>query len=317
MARIIEFSDGAERGDASWWTSGSASATVTNVLHGTYCYQFGGGSSASAQKTITTPMSEFYFKCYVRWPAGVSSFTMAFRNASTALLTMAYNQAQSRIDISTATTGNTGNNSVTAGVWQCLEVYYKIDNAAGEITIKIDGVQVFTFTGDTQPGAATTMDNFALSSGSGETTTYLDDFALDDATWCGLGYYVPMTVSADGTLNEWTPSAGSNYQNVGIPASDSTYNSTNLAKTDEYNLTTVDITGKTVLRVIPWGRVQNSLGGSVNMGLLTYATSYTAVVATPTSFAWKPGDEYTVNPNTTNPWNQTELDALQFHIDTL
>lgn len=315
MARILEFCDGAERGDTSWWTNNGGVIDTTKVIHGTYCY--GWGTSDSSYKSIVVPMSEFYFRCYIYYSVGGGP-SINVRAGSTILLALTQDSILSRLNITGGATGNTGNNSTHVNTWQCVELYYKIHDSLGVVTVRIDGVEVFTFSGDTKPGADTTADNFLIAnSGGGSPAFYADDFALDNSAWCGLSYYVGLTVNADGTLNEWTPSAGSNYQNVAIPANDSTYNSTNLAKTDEYNLTTVDITGKSVLRVIPFGRVQNPLGGSVNLGVLTHALPYTAVVATPTSFAWKFGDEYELNPNTGNPWNQGEIDALQIHIDTL
>lgn len=312
MARILEFCDGAERGDMTWWTSTNGSINTPNAIHGTYCYIIPGGSTYYGYKTLPSTLSEFYFRFWGKF--SLPTNRVLFRSGSTNLLVLTVS-ILNRFDITGGATGSTANNTVNIGSWQCYEVYYKISNTVGVVTIRIDGVEVFTFSGDTQPGADTTIDNIYFDSPFAG--MYLDDFALDDADWCGLSYYVGLTVDADGTLNEWTPSAGSNYQNVEIPANDSTYNSTNLAKTDEYNLTTTDITGKTVLRVIPFGRVQNPSGGSVNLGVLTHALPYTAVVATPTSFAWKNGDEYELNPNTGNPWNQAEIDALQIHIDTL
>lgn len=312
MSRIIEFCDGAERGDLSYWTSQpGGNSGVTTGIHGAYCYVISspGVTAQTASKTITTGLSEFYFRCYVK---PITGFNMAFRNSTTSLLTFAHNTTDSRLNITGGATGNTGNNSMIAGTWYCLEVYYKISDTVGVVTVKIDGVQVFTFSGDTKPGADTTVNNFifyvTLSSFN------LDDLALDTAAWCGLGYYVALTANAAGDVTQWTPTGGANYANVGIPANDSTFNTGTTGQLDNYAMTSTTLSGATILRVIPWARLKNSAGGTANVGLKTNGTDYTAAVTTPTSFAWLAGSEYINNPQSGNSWLQAELDALQFTV---
>ena len=307
MSRVIEFSDGAERGDTSWWTSAICTADTVNAIHGTYCYSF---ANQTATKTITTPLSEFYLRFWAKFPTGQNFFHL--RNSSNVLATFTQSAINQRFDITGATTGNTGNNSITGG-WQCFEIHYKIANAAGELTMKIDGVQVFTFTGDTQPGADTTFDNVYFSTNS--STFYLDDLALDTAAWCGLGYYIALTANGAGDSTQWTPTGGANYANVSIPANDSTYNSGTTGQTDNYALTNPSIGASSILRVIPFARANNPAGGTLNIGLRTYATNYGTAVTTPTTLTWLAGAEYTTNPNSGNAWGASELDSLEFYLN--
>ena len=312
MSRVIEFSDGAERGDTSWWTSASAivSASSNGVLHGVYCYNM--GSSESAYKTLNTPLSEFYFRYYAKSTAGPAVY---FRKGATALLAVTQNPTYARLDITGAATGNTGNNSIVLGNWYCLEVHYKISDTVGEVTVRIDGVQVFTFSGDTKPGSDSTIDNILMqNSGSGSPAFYADDFALDTSDWCGLGYYVGLTADGAGDSTQWTPTGGANYANVEIPANDSTYNSGTTGQTDNYAMTTTTIGTGTVLRVIPYARANNPAGGTLNIGLKTNGTDYTTTVTTPTSFTWLSGAEYINNPQSGNSWTQGEIDSLQMTV---
>ena len=81
MSRVLEFSDGAERGDTSWWTVSGASSSQAQVVHGAYSYLFGG--SNFAYKTIA-PLSEFYFRCYVHIVSAASaSFPIYFIDSAT------------------------------------------------------------------------------------------------------------------------------------------------------------------------------------------------------------------------------------------
>ena len=312
MSRVIEFIDGAERGDTTWWTFNQSAINTTEAIHGTYCY--GWTSSNASFKTISTPLSEFYFRCYVKYISGAGAI-IAFRSGSTALVTLTQDAALARLNVTGATTGNTGNNSLTFG-WQCLEVHYKISDTVGTLTIRIDGVQVFTFSGDTKPGSDSTVDNIRFENSSGGSPAfYADDFALDDADWCGLGYYVGLTADGAGDSTQWTPTGGANYANVEIPANDSTYNSGTTGQTDNYALTNPSIGTSSILRVIPFARANNPAGGTLNVGLRTYATNYGTTVTTPTSLTWLPGAEYTTHPNSGNAWGASELDSLEFYLN--
>ncbi len=314
MARILEFCDGAERQDVSWWTTtfnSAMTATTSNAIHGSYCYFLTGPDGHNGGlKILSSALSEFYFRCYIRAdPAGQTN--IRFRNSGTTLLLLAHNTSSSRWDITLGATGDTGSNSIIPATWQCLEVYYKISDTVGVVTVRIDGVQVFTFSGDTKPGSDTTVDNIFIVNGK----CYLDDFALDDAQWCGLSYYLPMTPNANGDVNQWTPTGSvNNYANVSIPSSDATYNTGTTGQADEYNMTTASVSDKTVLRVIPFARLQNAAGGTVNLGVRTNSNNYAQSTPTPVSFTWEVGAEYITNPNTGNPWSQSEIDALQLYV---
>ena len=313
MSRVLEFSDGAERGDTSWWTSINNVAVIIDtaeVLHGTYCYKFDGPNGNNlAQKTLTTPLSEMYFRMYIKVVADVSDANVIrLRSGNAALVTLTYNRTNARWDITGATTGDTGISSFTDDTWYCLEVYYKISDTVGVLTIRLDGATKFTFSGDTKPGAETTVDNMQFFMGP----MYLDDFALDTATWCGLGYYIALTPNAAGDVTQWTPTGAANYQNVSIPANDATYNTGATGQLDNYGMTTITLGESTVERVIPFARASNPAGGTLNVGLKTGGTNYTASAVTYSSLSWLTGSEYAVSPNTSAAWTQTDINNIQF-----
>ena len=309
MSRVLEFSDGAERGDTSWWTVTTGSVATGVGESGAYCYEF--GHSEGAYKTITTPLSEMYFRARVKFNGVTSQATIALRAGTSALVTMTQNQTFARIDITGATTGNTGNNSLTFG-WQVLEVYYKISDTVGVLTVRIDGVEKFTFSGDTKPGADSTIDNLLINMAIGSNAAYFDDFAIDTAAWCGLGYYVALTPDGAGDVTQWTPTGAANYQNVSIPANDATFNTGATGQTDNYAMTTITLGSSMVERIIPFVRASNPSGGTINVGLKTGGTNYTAGIVAPTSLTWLIGSEYAVSPNTSAEWTQTDLNNIQF-----
>lgn len=314
MSRVLEFSDGAERGDTSWWTvitNNNTSVTIdtTKVIHGTYCYKMTGPNGNHFTHKIIPAQSDFYFRCYVN--VANDANVIRFRAGTAVLVSLAYSLLFNRWDITGATTGNTGNNSTPINTWQCLEVHYKISDTVGVLTVRIDGVEVFTFSGDTKPGADSTVDNIQFVLG----LMYVDDFALDTSDWCGLGYYIGLTANGAGDVTQWTPTGGANYANVSIPANDATYNTGTTGQTDNYAMTTTTLGAADVLRVIPFVRASNPAAGTLNVGVKTEGTNYTSAVTTPTALTWLTGAEYINNPNTGNTWQQAEFDALQFVVD--
>ena len=316
MSRVLEFSDGAERGDTSWWTvaTGAFGASQTNVIHGTYSYAV--PASTYAYKSIAG-LSELYFRCYVYIASpATGSFPIYFVEAvtDTIMLTLSYAADTARWNITGGATGNTGNSSQLQDVWKCLEVYFKISDTVGVVTVRLDGVEKFTFSGDTKTGAITTVNKIQI----GLTNTmgaFIDDFAIDTADWCGLGYYISLTPNAAGDVTQWTPTGGANYANVSIPANDATYNTGTTGQTDNYGMTSTTLGAATVQRVIPFVRAGNPAGGTLNVGVKTEGTNYTTAVTTPTSLTWLTGAEYINNPQTGDSWTQAQLDALQFVVD--
>ena len=311
MSRVLEFSDGAERGDTSWWTTITGAVNVASGVgeSGAYCYEFGG--SEDATKALTTPLSEMYFRARVKYNSLPASCGIALRANSTNLVALTQNNTLAQLDIVGAVTGNTGANSITYG-WQVLEVYYKISDTVGVITVKLDGVIKYTFSGDTKLGSDSTVNLLYVVMPQASNTFYMDDIALDTAAWCGLGYYIALTPNAAGDVTQWTPTGGANYQNVSIPANDATYNTGASGQIDNYNMTTLTVGQSTVERVIPFIRASNPAGGSTNVGLKTGGTNYTASAATPTSLTWLVGAEYAVSPNTSAAWTQTDINNIQF-----
>lgn len=107
--------------------------------------------------------------------------------------------------------------------WNYMEAKVKADNAAGTVTVKVNGVQVINVAGvDTQVSANALIDQVAFGVQCGETSTgtYIDDiYICDDQGAVNndlLGDVRIDTLYPDGAGNsaDWTPSAGANWQCV-------------------------------------------------------------------------------------------------------
>jgi hypothetical protein len=128
-------------------------------------------------------------------------------------------------------------NPFLLGKWFMMEGYIKVANSGGRFVVKKDGVTIIDFTGDTQSTANAYATHWYLGTFQGpngvgygaddlyiltptgdDPVTYLTDWKVESA-W----------VTANGNSAQFTPSAGSNWQNVDEINSDSdtTYNSSN------------------------------------------------------------------------------------------
>lgn len=135
-------------------------------------------------------------------------------------------------------------NVIQPMVWQYIEVKVTISNTVGAIHIKVNGITVLNETSiDTKNGVGSDLcDNIYFKGQEGVSITdgehfKLDDiYILDDAGSTNndfLGPLVVETLFPDGAGDDtdWTPSAGSNFQNVDEVTfdGDTTYNSSNTA----------------------------------------------------------------------------------------
>lgn len=326
MARI--YTDGAEAGDVTFWSSvaGNVTASATNPGNGTYAYRLisVGATPGNATKSFTA-IAELYFRVRAYLQNGAS--TIVFRNSTTALLTLTYDTVNARWNITTATTGNTGNNSWLMNKYQLLEIYYKIANAGGVIQIKIDGIVVFTFNGDTQPGAATNSDNVIITGVGNSVPLDIDDLAMNDVSgasdnsWCGDGKIIAFVPNGNGDSSQWLNSSGTSVNNYSfvdeLPPSNLEFvQASGSSVIDNYALSSYDLQpGESVLRI--WATAiakDTAAAGTIHFGVKTQSTDYIVTGTLATSFGRINSNPWTINPNTGLAWTQADLNALQSTI---
>ena len=130
-----------------------------------------------------------------------------------------------------------GNIGVRTTSYERWEFYIKLDDVDGEVTIRIDGTQVFTFSGDTKPAGATSVQYFFFHASEQLSRTIdVDDIAINDTvddgrgndTWPGAGKIYGFRSNIQGPFRAWDkfPDTGEeNWEDVddGVPDDDSTY----------------------------------------------------------------------------------------------
>ena len=122
--------------------------------------------------------------------------------------------------------------------WYYMELKNTIADAGGLLECRINTSVVVTFTGDTKATVNATADKIRFGF-LGSYQHYFDDIYICDGAGAVNNNYLAGSTSpyfrveallpgGAGTTTDWTPAAGSNFQNVdeADPDSDTTYNST-------------------------------------------------------------------------------------------
>lgn len=334
MARL--FTDGAEYGDILFWdTQNNMAVTNAQARSGIYSYFLGGIFTYAGSKNFTAT-DEVYVRrgLYATYAGKIQ----ALRNGVTDIGYLTLN-AMGLIEIydGAGLLLDTGTIPVFLNTWYLLEWHLKVVNGAGGISaIRIDGVDDAAFSGDTQPGALATVDNFYWSAGGGYASQYIDDIALNDTTggvddsWCGDGHVellVPSGNSPDGGwTDDWMGSDGNQVDNYAlvdeVPPNSADYvQDSTPGNQDRYALTDFTGTGKQILRVWVEARALDTVpeGAQMKLGLRLSAADYmSAAISLISNYTRIIGTVYKQNP-ATGPanWVDADLDAAQVILETV
>ena len=200
-----------------------------------------------------------------------------------------------------------------------------VANAGGTIEVRINGSSVLSVTGDTQQSATAQWDTFRIGSYSnvGESSTLdFDDLYVADTSGA-MTFLGPMRVVAtrpdgDGTTTQFTPSAGSNWQNVddSNQDGDSTYNSeATPGELDLYTFGALGVTGtvkavQTNLCVRSAGGGAETIAPMFRIGGVNY-TGTTVGLSTSYGYSLQ---VYETSPATGLAWTVSEIDGAEAGI---
>ena len=209
---------------------------------------------------------------------------------------------------------------IGAGAWHFVELKATIHNSAGSVQVRLNGVTVVAVTGlDTQNTSNAYATEIQFWQG------YIDDLYVLDTTGSAphndfLGDVRVRTLYPDGagSSTQWTPSAGSNYQNVdetGTADGDTTYNSSSTAaQKDLFTFSNLPDASGTVYAVQERWKARKDDGGTrearsvVKSGATTNSGQTEALGS---SYVGYIGDIHSVNPDTAAAWTISEVNAVE------
>lgn len=212
----------------------------------------------------------------------------------------------------------TGTTMVSSGMWNYIECKWFIHDSTGTFELRINGSPTpdIDLTGaDTNNGLALGVDAIELN-GSG-LNLYYDDLYIDDAQFHGDVFVHTIVADGVGTDADFTPSAGSNFENVEeLPTdNDSTYNESSVVD-DRDRFTHDDLPADTDVvlgvQVGIWSR--KPAAGDREVRVLAYdgVTEAEGAAHSPaSSYSWL-YDLFEDHPTDANPWTESEVNAGQF-----
>lgn len=291
LAKVITF---------DWQAVGEGGFAVTNtcvfdtsvVRSGTASMMVAYGDDFFNNFTVPldTALSELYLQFGLYSVAGTQSYArsmLAWKKGTTVLGGLKLNTANKlEIWLGNFTTKVAESSaSIPAGQWVVVEVYVKIADTDGVITLRQDTIQVATYSGDTQPGTDTSVDTLMFGSAANG-SLYYDDIVIHDTSgtsnnsWPGGVKCILLLPNGDGSTLQWTPTpSGTHYTTVDdAPPSGTDYlqaGSTGLV--DELNFADLPAAAATVRAVVAqaWAlKKSTSSPTTLALGLKIGGTNY-------------------------------------------
>lgn len=303
----------------------------------------GGNRYCHATKTLSpVDPTTCIAGCAIRVPAGVigasSIQVMGLKDGATTQVGLRVNPDLT-LSVFRGTHGSsptvlgTTSATLTAGSFGFIEWSVLIHPSAGTTTVRLNGAAALTLTGqNTRSTAASQWTSFVLGMDSIAANSYLgspqnidhDDIYIVDASgaapWnaflgdCRVDARLP---TGAGATTAWTPSTGSNWQNVddAAPDDDTTYNSSaTVAQTDTFVVQDAPVVGATIYGVQHCVSLKKSDAGTCTVAPVVRhsSTDYPrAAIAPGTSYAYGLVIDQ-VNPGTSAQWTEAGFNAAEF-----
>jgi len=215
-------------------------------------------------------------------------------------------------------------------VWNYYEMKFLIDNGMGYIKIAVNGDHdnlILDLTGiDTQYGDEASIDEIRFG-GLHNEWTYMDDFYFCDLTGAKNNDFLgevridAIRPNGAGTHTDFTPSAGSNYENVDdspYPDDDTTYNDgSNVGDKDSYAMESLSTLSSEIFAVKSQITVKKSDTGTRACKLLTKvgSTEELGDEFTPGTSYLTPFEIYEDNPDDSAAWEDADIDSLEVGVE--
>ncbi len=333
--------DGVDDGLSGYkWTSGSYRDTG-RFRTGVSSLLIGVSSGAGGTPSYTLPVADRHATMIMGagvYFAGntVDNDIFIFSNSAAAAHIFIRRKTTGAIEIQQGSTGflvTTGPNILLATNWYHLEVKVFISDTVGTVNVRVNGVSVATFSGDTRnAGADTNVYSVSCSAGSGapDRQASVDDFFLLNGAGSFnndlIGDCKVLTLYPNGNGN-YSQGVGSdsnsvdNYlltQEQGIPNTSDYVDLANTGDKDSYTFT--DLPAGTV-----YGIAQRAYASKTDAGSRTMrnfqrisVTDYPSAVdqglsVTPTYLGIS--DIVEKSPATSNPWTVSEINGAQFGVE--
>jgi hypothetical protein len=209
--------------------------------------------------------------------------------------------------------------TVLPNTWHSFEITATIDNAAGAFELRIDGSTVASDSGvDTQDTANAYINSVCLGR-PGAIFLYMCDVYIHDDTFMGPMKSEDLYSDGAGNYTQWTPSAGSNWQNVDErpPDEDTTYNlEATATQKDSFTFQNTTQTGTVkCVAVNIQMRMDDAGPHTVRPFVRISSTDYFGTAFSVTGAYVNSQYIWEVSPATAVAWTDGEIDGAEFGVE--
>ena len=306
--------------------NGYTSSTRFGVGSAVICSHGNGNNNGVLLKYIS-PVTQIFIGCAINFQGFQSGgVTILGDNGTTNHLSVDF--AVNQIELRSGYFGGviaSAPGTYFTNTWYYLEVMATLATSGGTCQVRVNGVQVINFTGNTMNGGTSTnIDGVMVSSSA----TFGPNYYFDDLYVCSSSGATNNTFLGDvrvqtllpngvGSSTLLTPTgSANNWQNVNdIPDSASTYNaSSTVGNRDTYTMTDVIASTGAVFGIQESMHAFKTDSGSANMkaALKSGATLvYDPTQVLGTANAWSAAIRET-DPNTAVAWTPASVNAVEF-----
>lgn len=334
MALTVQFFDGFDSLSVAqitrkWSDASNLSSFVSGRVSGN-CAVFNHGTSSYLESRSFTPAATWVmsFALYITAHSGASEFLEIKDGLSNVHLILKID-ASRRLQLlhGTGSTIETGTVVLALNTWYNIQIKFTIHDSTGNYNVVINSVQDFEGTNaDTRNSGNATVDRFRFKQPDGSTFQYrLDDVAVgtssDTTNSTDLIGDVHVHTSAPngaGNATQWTPTT-TNYQDVDdtTPDDDSSYVASQTPGQDDlYAFTNLSIQGNIVAVGLQIVHKIDDTGTRTMKALCRSGGVTTEQGSTITPATTYNGTQVILqnDPNTSSPWDLTDLNAAEFGV---
>ncbi len=268
--------------------------------------------------------------CAVRFtslPASISRIYSFYDGSTEGVNIRVKSDGTIAVYLGASTLIDTSTDQLTAGNWYFIELKVLCNDSTGTIDLVVNGSSWLALTSkDTQPGSNAYHTAVRLGQNDGAVFTRYDDMYVLDASGSAnnalLGNRRVDVILPDGAggTTEWTPSAGSNYQNTDegeLLDEDTTYNETSTdTHLDLYTYDNLPAEAASVdgVMIVTETRVTTGsmdLSSVIKTGSTEYPGTPETIVSTSYVTVTRLEEE---DPDTSNPWIVSGVNGAEFGI---
>lgn len=294
-------------------------------------------SDTSYVRAFTPVTGVFTMGFATRWTSGFTPVVAAlapirFENGATTHLTLRASSTDGWEVVRGSSTiiASSASALMVPNVWYYTEIAVRIADTGGTVVVRLNGVEVINFTGDTRNAGVAQVDQITCFFPASNTTQWIDDvYYLDDTgpapynTFLGDCRVPILAPNGNGTYSQLVGSDGNstdNYQLVDeIPPSTADYvGSATPGQRDTYQHTDLTTAAGQVLAVQPAALAFASDAGAASLKTVTRLASGTerlsAAQTLSASAQWICDPPQTTDPAGV-PWTITNVNNAEFGVE--